>query len=204
MTWSSITALFAAMITLAIIPSPSVFAVVARAIASGLTHGIVTIIGIVVGDSIFILLAIAGLSTIAETMDSLFVLVKYFGSAYLIWLGMGLSLAKSQAIEVTGIQELSWLSSFFSGLLITLSDPKAVLFYMGFFPAFIDLSQVSAIDISIVIAIAIVAVGGSKLVYAYMADKSRLLFQSSQAKKGMNIIAGSVMIATGIFLVLKT
>ena len=60
MTFSSIAALFGSMIVLAIIPSPSVFAVVARSIASGFTHGFVTVIGIVVGDFIFITLAITG------------------------------------------------------------------------------------------------------------------------------------------------
>ena len=204
MTLSSIAALFAAMITLAMIPSPSVFAVVARAIASGFTHGAISTMGILVGDFIFIVLAICGLATIAEKMESLFILVKYLGGAYLIWLGISLSRSKSEAVELTGIKETSWLSSFLSGLFITLSDPKAILFYMGFFPAFIELSQISLVDVTLILAIATIAVGGSKLGYAYMADKSRLLFKSSQAKKAMNIIAGSVTMGTGIFLIGKT
>lgn len=141
MTFSSIAALFGAMIVLATIPSPSVFAVVARSIASGFTHGLVTVIGIVLGDFVFIILAIYGLSAIAETMGSLFVLVKYLGSVYLIWLGIQLWRSKSNIIEVEGIKESSWLSNFLSGLFITLGDQKAFLFYLGFFPAFVDLSN---------------------------------------------------------------
>lgn len=53
-------------------------------------------------------------------------------------------------------------------------------------------------------AIATIAVGGVKLAYAYMADKARLLFKSSRAKKGINIIAGTVMIGTTILLLAKT
>lgn len=204
MTFSGIAALFGAMFFLAIVPGPSVFAVVARSIASGFTHGLVTVIGIVVGDFVFIILAVYGLWSVAETMGSLFVLVKYLGGAYLIWLGIGLWSSKSKNVEVEGINELSWLSNFLCGLFITLADPKAILFYASFFPAFLELSSVSIIDASIIMVIATIAVGGVKLGYAYMADKARLLFESSRAKKGMNITAGSVMIGTGVFLVAKT
>ena len=204
MTFSSIATLFGSMVVLAIIPSPSVFAVVARSIASGFTHGFVTVIGIVVGDFIFITLAICGLSALAETMDSLFVLVKYLGGAYLIWLGMNLLRAQSKIVEVSGIRESSWLSNFLTGLFITLSDPKAILFYVSFFPAFLDLSNVSLLEISIIMVTTTIAVGGSKLGYAYMADRARFLFKSSRAKRGMNITAGTVMIGTGIFLVVNT
>ncbi|MDJ0574451.1 MAG: LysE family translocator [Xenococcaceae cyanobacterium MO_234.B1] len=204
MTLSSIAGLFGTMTILAMIPSPSVFAVVARSIASGFTHGLITVIGIVVGDFVFIILAICGLSAIAETMDSLLILIKYLGAAYLIWLGIELWKSKSKTVEVEAIRESSWLSNFLTGLFITLGDQKAILFYLGFFPAFLELSSVSIVDTSIVLVIATIAVGGVKLGYAYLADKARSLFQSSKAKRGMNITAGIVMISTGIFLVAKT
>ena len=202
MTFSNIAALFGAMILLAMLPSPSVFAVVARSITSGFTHGLVTVMGIVVGDFVFILLAIYGLSAMAEMMDSLFILVKYLGGVYLIWLGIKLSRAKVNTIEIEGVRELSWLSNFLCGLFITLSDPKAIFFYLSFFPAFLDLSDVSIVETSTILVIAAMAVGGGKLFYAYMADKARLFFKSPRAKKIMNIMAGIVMIGTGIFLVL--
>jgi len=203
MTFSNIVALFGAMITLAIIPGPSVIAVVARTIASGFAHGFVTVIGIVVGDYVFILLAVFGLSALTETMGSLFVLVKYLGGAYLIWLGIGLWMSNSKTVEVEGIKELSWLSNFQCGLFITLSDPKAILFYISFLPAFLDMSRVSIIDAIIIMVIATLVVSGVALTYAYMADKARLLFKSDRAKKGIDIVAGSVMIGTGLFLMAK-
>ena len=86
----------------------------------------------------------------------------------------------------------------------TLSDPKAILFYVSFFPAFLDVSNVPVCDISIIMGTTTIAVGGSKLGYAYMADRARFLFKSSRAKRGMNITAGTVMIGTGIFLVANT
>ncbi|MBT9317774.1 LysE family translocator [Leptothoe spongobia TAU-MAC 1115] len=120
---STMITLFGTMFVLAIIPSPSVFAVVARSIASGFIHGAITTAGIVAGDFIFLLLAILGLWTIAET-NALF-LVKYLGSAYLIYLGIVTWRAKPRQQEIKGIKDVSWLSNFICGLLITLSDPKA-------------------------------------------------------------------------------
>ena len=202
MTFSTIMALFSAMVVLASIPSVSVLTVSTRSATSGFIHGVFTTLGIVVGDIIFILIAIWGLSLLAAKMGGLFFLIKYLGGAYLIWLGIGLCRAKLNKVETAAVMESSWLSSFIAGLSITLADQKAALFYLGFFPAFIDLSQISYLDTIIIIAITIVAVGGVKLGYAFMADKARLLI-SSKIRKGINMIAGFIMIAVGVFLMIK-
>ena len=96
MTSSSIAAMFGAMLVLASVPDASAFAVVGRSMASGFAHGLVTTLGILISDFIFIALSVYGLSSIAEAMGSLFVLVKYLGAAYLVWLGIGLWGGNSQ------------------------------------------------------------------------------------------------------------
>lgn len=203
MTLSSMIALFSAMIVLAAIPSVSVLAVSTRSATFGLLHGIFTTLGIVAGDLLFILLAIWGLAFLSETMGHFFVLIKYLGGAYLIWLGIGLCGAKAGKLETNEQMNSSLVSSFLTGLSITLADQKATLFYLGFFPAFLDLSQISYFDTLVIVAITIVAVGGVKLGYAILADKARLLV-SSKMRQGMNFLAGAVMITVGIFLVLRT
>lgn len=203
MTFNNIVALFSAMVVLASIPSVSVLAVSTRSATSGFIHGVFTTVGIVVGDIIFIIIAIWGLSLLAETMGNLFFLIKYLGGAYLIFLGIGLCRSKLNDMQTQEIIDTSLLSSFLTGLFITLGDQKATLFYLGFFPAFLDLSQISYFDTSIIIALTIVAVGGVKLGYAFMADRARLLV-SSKIRKGINITAGCVMIAVGIYLIIKS
>lgn len=204
MTIDKIAALFGAMVALAILPSPSVFAVVARSIASGFTHGLITAFGILCGDFFYIVIAIYGLSTISNRLDSLLVLINYLGAVYLIWTGTKLCVAKSTSNDVEGIKESSWLSSFLSGLFITLGDSKAIFFYLSFFSAFLDLNNISKMDTFIIMAIATIAVGGVKVSYAYLADRAKVLFLSEKAKKGINLTAGIVMITTGVFLVSKT
>lgn len=202
LTFSSIAALFGIMIVGAVVPSVSVFVVSARSAASGFIHGVFTTLGIVAGDIIFILLAIFGLKVLAEMMGSLFVLVKYLGGAYLIWLGITLWKSKSRAVKAERVIETSLLSSFLAGLLITLGDQKAILFYFGFFPAFLDLSTISYLDTSIIIVLAAIAISGAKLGYALMADRASLLI-SSKVNQTINIAAGSVMMGVGAFLIVK-
>jgi threonine/homoserine/homoserine lactone efflux protein len=192
------------MTVLAIVPSVSVMAVTARAAAFGFTHGLFTALGIVFADILFILIAVYGLALIAEMMGDQFRLIQYIGAIYLIWLGISLWRADAKARSSDSISQSSWSSSFLTGLLITLGDQKAILFYLGFFPAFIDLSAMTAVDTLIIVLIAILSVGGSKLVYAFLADRASLMFKNSRALHGINILAACIMIAVGIALLLKT
>jgi threonine/homoserine/homoserine lactone efflux protein len=194
LTITSIGALLGSMIVLAIVPSVSVLAVTARAAAFGFSHGLFTAIGIVVADILFILIAIYGLALIAEMMGDQFRLIQYLGAAYLIWLGISLWRSEAKAGKSDVVRQSSWLSSFLTGLLITLADQKAILFYLGFFPAFLDLTTMTP---------AIIGVGGAKLVYAYLADRASLLFKNSRALRGINILAACVMITVGLALLLK-
>jgi threonine/homoserine/homoserine lactone efflux protein len=191
------------MVVLAIVPSVSVLAVTARAATFGFVHGLFTALGIVVADILFILVAVYGLALIAELMGDQFRLIQYIGAAYLIWLGISLWRAGAQARASEQVQQSSWSSSFLTGLLITLGDQKAILFYLGFFPAFIDLSKMTPVDTLIIVLIAILAVGGAKLVYAFLADRASLMFKNSRALRGINILAAVIMIAVGITLLLK-
>jgi len=200
---ASIYALLGTMLVLAVVPSVSVLAVSARAAAFGFTHGMFTAFGIVVADIIFILLAVYGLALVAELMGEQFRLIKYIGGVYLIWLGISLWRADSKARRSETIKQSSPGSSFLTGFLITLGDQKAILFYLGFFPAFIDLTRMTPTDTLIIITIAIIGVGGAKLVYAYLADRASLLFKNTRAIHGINMLAGSVMITVGGVLLLK-
>jgi threonine/homoserine/homoserine lactone efflux protein len=190
-------------VVLAAIPSVSVLAVSARSAASGFVHGALTTLGVVLGDVVFILLAIYGLSAIAELMGDRFVLVRYLGAAYLVWLGVVLWRSRPRADRIEGRTESSRAASVLTGLLITLGDQKAILFYLGILPAFLDLTAVSVLDAGLIVAIAAVAVAGPKLVYAYLAARAGRTFQSARLSRALNIVAGGVMIGVGVLLVAR-
>jgi threonine/homoserine/homoserine lactone efflux protein len=200
-TFTNMATLFGAMAVLAAVPSVSVLAVSARSATLGFAHGACTAMGIVVGDLWFILLAMFGLALLAEMTDGLFFLIKFLGGTYLIWLGISLWMSRTEVSKLKGANHSSLISSFMAGLFITLGDQKAVFFYLGFLPAFVDLSTLSYLDAGLVMAITILAVGGVKLGYAYAAHRAGASI-AIKSGKTMSIAAASIMIAAGIFVVM--
>ena len=204
MTLLSLAAFAGAMFILAITPGPGVFATVARALASGFAHAAVVVLGIVLGDLLFLLLAIYGLAAVAQLLGGFFSLVKLGGAAYLVWLGMKLwrskSVATTATATATAIEETSWSANLISGLLITLGNPKVILFYLGFLPAFVDLTNLNTADVLIIAGVVSLVLGTTMLGYAYAAARARALFRSPEAKSLLNRTSGGVMIATGAVL----
>ncbi|WP_097461353.1 LysE family translocator [Mangrovitalea sediminis] len=203
MTADSFFSLFIALVILAVIPGPGVFSVVARSMTSGFRHGLATVFGIVFGDYIFIALSIYGLSALASTMGEFFVVIKILGATYLAYLGVRLFFKKAHINEVEPVAELSFFANFTAGLVTTLSNPKAILFYVSFFPAFINIQSVTHTQVIQILIIATIAVGSVMAAYAYAASKAGRLFNSSGSTKALNVTSGSILIGCGVFLVTK-
>ncbi len=195
-------ALFSVMLVLAIIPSVSVMVVTARTISHGFKHGLYTTVGIIAGDVLFILLAVLSLTFLANIMGELFSLIKYLGGAYLICLGIILWLSKKKVSSNNTDVDTSAFSSFLAGLLITLGDQKAILFYLGFLPAFLNFTMITYLDVFIIIFIAIIAICFAKIGYAYMAYKSTTLI-GEKTYQYIDIAAGTIMIVIGLFIFFK-
>ncbi len=198
--------LFAIMIILAIIPSTSVAFVITRSVTLGIANGIAGALGIVLGDIVFILLAVLGLSMIAESMAGLFLVIKYMGGSYLLWLGY--SLLKSKKTMTLFVNKPSKKSSlvvsFFAGLVLTLGDIKAILFYASLFPTFVSLESLKTSGLMIIILVTMVTVGGVKIAYVFSARKIVSMSQHLKLETSARKLAGSFMIGAGSYLIVKT
>jgi threonine/homoserine/homoserine lactone efflux protein len=193
------------MMTLAAMPSTSVILVITRSATLGFRNGIAVACGIVLGDLVFVVLAILGLSVIAETMSSLFLLIKYLGIMYLIFLGFTL-LMKKDAMEITAnktSKKTSLIASFLAGFFLTLGDIKAIFFYISLFPIFIDLSALQSIDVLVIVAITIIGVGGVKIIYALSVSKIAILARHPRFDNAARKTAGGLMIGAGSYLIVK-
>ncbi|MBD2653831.1 LysE family translocator [Synechocystis sp. FACHB-383] len=199
MDWSNILSLFGAMLILAAVPSLSVLTVSSKSASGGFIHGFFATLGVVLGDIIFILIALWGLAFLQGAMGDIFVVFKYIGGIYLIWLGINTLRAKVNNQNLTKVDAKSLSSSFSAGLLITLADQKAVIFYLGFLPTFVDVNNIVYLDTVVIILTAILTVGGMKLFYAFLAHRSGLLI-SRKNKRLINYLAGTLMISVGVFL----
>ncbi len=198
-------ALFGIMIVLAAMPSSSVALVVARSATLGVPNGIAVTVGIVLGDLVFILLALMGLSFVAETMGRLFMIIKYLGAFYLLWLGLNLITSKSTTEFAVGKpnQKRNLLTGFLAGFVLTLGDIKAIIFYISLFPVFIDLSALNSSDVLTIILVMVLSVGGVKAAYAFSATKVASLARRYKFEKTVRKTAGALMVGAGSLLIVK-
>ena len=195
----------AAMVILAASPGPGVFATTARAMSSGFRPALALIWGIVLGDIIFLLFAVFGLSMVARVLGKLFFIVKICGGAYLVWLGIKIWLQEPEAVPThrNSATRSNW-GNFASGLLITLSNPKVILFYCGFLPTFLELSALTMIDLAIVVGMITIVLSGVLATYAFLASRARKIFTNERAVKRLNRAAGGVMVTAGVAIAVRS
>lgn len=205
MTLYSAVGFAAAMLVLAASPGPGVFATTARALASGFRPALAVIGGIVLGDIIFLLFAAFGLSMVARVLGDLFFIVKVCGGAYLVWLGIKIWRQRPDpALTNQNPAVRSMWGNFASGLIVTLSNPKVILFYCGFLPTFFDLSALTLVDLALVVAIIAAVLSAVLTTYAYLASRARKLFTHERAVRRLNRAAGGVMVAAGVAIATRS
>lgn len=193
------------MVALAAMPSASVALVITRSATLGVTNDLAVAAGIVLGDLVFVVLAFLGLSVMAETLGSLFVMVRILGGLYLLWFGF--SLLKSDGRPTTALEnppgKRNLLAGFLAGLVLTLGDIKAIVFYASLFPAFVDPASLGTSEITFIVAITIVGVGGVKSIYALFAKKVATTAQGLGMESAARKAAGGLMLGTGGYLIVK-
>lgn len=128
-------AFIAAIIIFLAIPGPGNLALITSTGKGGVTGGLAATFGIIAGDQVLMWLAVAGVAALLAAYPAAFNAVQWLGAAYLAWLGTRMLLAKPGAKPVLNIRPRHY---FRQAALITLLNPKAIVFYMAFFPLFVD------------------------------------------------------------------
>lgn len=117
------------------IPGPGNLALITSTSKGGIRGGIAATLGVILGDQVLMWSAVAGVAALLTAYPDAFNAVQWAGAAYLAWLGAQMLLAKPGAAPVLNIKPHHFLRQ---ALMITLLNPKAILFYMAFFPLFVD------------------------------------------------------------------
>lgn len=201
MTIHSILAFSAAMAVLAASPGPGVFAAVAHALSGGFRAGLDVIAGIVVGDLLFLMLAVFGMAAVAHVLGEFFLVIKLLGGAYLIFMGLRMWASHYPRPAPDTVADPGGRGRrFLAGLFITLGNPKVILFYCGFLPSFMDLTRLTAGEIAVAGAVVASVLSGVLGTYAYGAGRARRLFAGEGAARRFNRGAGTVLIGTGVVI----
>ncbi len=123
------------IIVFLLIPGPGNLALITSTSKGGIAGGLAATMGVIGGDQVLMWSAVAGVAALLAAYPDAFNLVQWVGAAYLAWLGAKMLLTKPGAAPVLNITAGHY---FRQALMITLLNPKAILFYMAFFPLFVD------------------------------------------------------------------
>lgn len=128
-------AFVAAIIIFLAIPGPGNLALITSTSKGGIAAGLAATMGVIAGDQVLMWAAVAGVAALLVAYPAAFHAVQWLGAAYLAWLGFRMLVAKPGDAPVLNIEPRHY---FKQGALITLLNPKAIVFYMAFFPLFVD------------------------------------------------------------------
>ena len=131
-------AFVAAIVVFLLIPGPGNLALVTSTSKGGIRGGLAATLGVIAGDQVLMWAAVAGVAALLAAYPAVFHGVQWLGAAYLTWLGFKMLTAKPGAAPILNIRPRQY---FRQALVITLLNPKAIVFYMAFFPLFIDPAQ---------------------------------------------------------------
>ena len=128
-------AFVAAIIVFLLIPGPGNLALITSTSKGGIRGGLAATLGVIFGDQLLMWTAVAGVAALLLSYPLAFAAVQWLGAAYLAFLGLKMLMAKAGGPPVLHIKP----SHFFrQAVAITLLNPKAIVFYMAFFPLFVD------------------------------------------------------------------
>ena len=117
------------------IPGPGNLALITSTSKGGIRGGLAATLGVIAGDQVLMWAAVAGVAALLVAWPPAFQAVQWLGAAYLAWLGVRMLTAKPGDKPVLQIQPRHY---FRQAAVITLLNPKAIVFYMAFFPLFVD------------------------------------------------------------------
>ncbi len=192
----TLAAMAAALAILALTPGPGVFAVVGRAIGHGFADTAAMVGGIVLGDLVYFTAALTGWAAVAEAFGDVFGIVRLVAAAALAVMGGRMILASFRHAPATARTPVKG-RAFAAGFLLTLGNPKAILFYLAFLPTFIDLTRIDAVGAAEVAAVIVVVVGGVLLAYAAAAARAAACLSRPAFSRWMQRGAGAILIGTG-------
>ena len=190
-----------ALAILFLTPGPVWVGLIARSLSGGFHPAWPLALGVVVGDVLWSLLAIFGITWVLSIYGGFLEALKWV--AAIMFVVMGALVIRSADKQIGTDNRLTrpgmW-AGFVAGLVIILSNPKAILFYAGMLPGFFDLTRLTALDIVVIAALSMIVPLLGNLALALFVDRARRLMQRPEALRRMNITAGALLICVGLVI----
>jgi threonine/homoserine/homoserine lactone efflux protein len=191
-----------ALVILWITPGPVFVALTARALSGGFQSAWPLALGVTIGDILWPLVAIFGLTWIVGQFSDLMTVLHWVAAVIFVVMGALLIRHAGHSI-LTADGRLTrpglW-SAFSAGVAAVLGNPKAILFYMGVLPGFFDLTRVSTPDIAAILLLSAAVPFAGNLLTAFTVGQARRILSSPAAIWRINIAAGVLLIGVGVLI----
>ncbi|MGJ7487207.1 LysE family transporter [Variovorax sp. LT2P21] len=192
-------AFVAAIVLFLAIPGPGNLALITSTGKGGIRGGLAATLGLIAGDQVLMWMAVAGVAALLAAYPAAFHAVRWLGAAYLAWLGFRMLLAKSGAAPILNIRPRQFARQAF---FITLLNPKAIVFYMAFFPLFVDPVRHQGVvtfgAMALTIAVLTFAYGlAATLLTHFLAERMRA---NPRISRTLEKLAGVFLIGFGVKL----
>ena len=193
MTLTGYIAYASALAIAAAIPGPGVTALVGRALGSGFKSSLFMAFGLLLGDVFYLTAAVLGLALLAQTFGLAFLVMKWLGVAYLLWLTWQFWRAGISLTSVDAKKDAGFATSFLAGLTVTLGNPKTMIFYLALTPTLVDLQTITLAEYAVLATLTASVLLVVLVPYLVLAAKARLLLRAPRALKLLNRVAAACL-----------
>ena len=169
----------------------------------GARNALATALGNCTASFFQAVVSIAGLGALLAASETAFMIVKYAGAAYLIWIGIGMFFSDNLKIEdknSSGNDIPSFKKRFMHGFWVAAGNPKAIVFFSALFPQFISADQAGTQHLALLLGLLSVIAFGCMMIYATGGSKLKDLFKGSAIGNHMNKVFGTSFVGLGVGL----
>ena len=181
------------------LPGPSVILTIAHSISFGGKPALATVAGATAGIAVQLIIAAIGLASLLNVVAEAFEWLRWAGAAYLVYLGVRQWRAASTPIEV-GTRDVSRKNLFLQGLVVTIPNPKSLIFIAAFLPQFMDASHPVGLQLAVIVPTFLMITFCVTSLWALAAGSARGMLNSRRAMKIMSRTTGGMMIFAGLGL----
>ncbi len=200
MTLTSLIAYAGALFIAAAIPGPGMTAIVARALGSGFRPTFYMGFGLILGDLVYLTAVVLGLALLAQNFAAPFLVIKYLGALYLCYIAWKLWTAGLVPQDIRATTGATGGMAFLSGLLVTLGNPKTMLFYVALVPTLIPLQEIGLSDYALLVITTFVVLMAVLLPYILLASKARNLMKRPRTLQTLNRSAAGILAGTAAYI----
>jgi threonine/homoserine/homoserine lactone efflux protein len=193
----------AALAVAAASPGPTITALITRVLVRGTSGALAFMLGLSLGELAWLSAAVLGLAYVAKTFAFAFMVLKYFGAAYLAYLAWRMWTAPTAPKEAAEPKAEHPARLFFAAVSLTLGNPKIIVFYLALLPNLIDLQAVTALGFAELIAITFVVLTAIDGAYVLLAARARRFLKNARAIKLVNRGSGALLAGAAVAVVTR-